>query len=433
MLLAHAAGGGALPAPTWLLSYIGIACMVLTAVALRSSWPSARLNRFAPTDRTAEGDHATVTADGPAGPTIGQGIGIVLLGLAFATALGGPTAFNEQAGNIAPVAVTIVWWVSLPILVLLVGDVMAAINPFVGIVSLVERVRPDRSPAAPPPAWVPAVFLGCFAWYLLAYYRPGSPRALALFLAVYTAAAIAAGLRWGSAWLRTGEGFGALSASIARFSLRPSRTVVPGAAALMVAWLGGVLFDGISITDFWVTDVLGATRGWGRTGLNTLGLVWMTAIAGGVVLLAFRFTSTASTPSVDGDVDDAGPADPRSALAARVGLAFVPLAVGWFIAHDLSLLLAAGQDFLALLSDPFGRGWDLFGTINRTPWYGWVDATWLGWVQVVAILVGHVAAVVVGHDLAIRLLGRRAGMTVTWAIAFIAAVSISAAALLVLE
>ena len=41
-MLAHAAEGGALPAPTWLLSYIGIALVVGTAAALRATWPRAR-------------------------------------------------------------------------------------------------------------------------------------------------------------------------------------------------------------------------------------------------------------------------------------------------------------------------------------------------------------------------------------------------------
>ena len=41
-MFAHDVGGGALPAPPWLLAYIGVAIMLGTAVALRATWPATR-------------------------------------------------------------------------------------------------------------------------------------------------------------------------------------------------------------------------------------------------------------------------------------------------------------------------------------------------------------------------------------------------------
>ena len=92
-----------------------------------------------------------------------------------------------------------------------------------------------------------------------------------------------------------------------------------------------------------------------------------------------------------------------------------------------------GQNFLALVSDPFGRGWDLFGTIDRHPTTGSITAGWVRWVQLGVLLAGHVAAVVLAHDGAIGRFGRRRGMRVTWVVAAVAAVSVVAAALLVLR
>ena len=60
-----------------------------------------------------------------------------------------------------------------------------------------------------------------------------------------------------------------------------------------------------------------------------------------------------------------------------VALALVPLAAGWFLAHDLPLLLQESQNLYALISDPLGRGWDLFGTINHTVDFSFADAGWL--------------------------------------------------------
>ena len=92
-----------------------------------------------------------------------------------------------------------------------------------------------------------------------------------------------------------------------------------------------------------------------------------------------------------------------------------------------------GQNFFILLSDPSGRGWDLFGTIDHTINYRIVTAGWVRWVQLGSLLVGHIVAVVLAHDGALRVLGRRRGMRVTWTATAVSAVSIVSAALLVLK
>ena len=44
---------------------------------------------------------------------------------------------------------------------------------------------------------------------------------------------------------------------------------------------------------------------------------------------------------------------------ARFALTLVPIAIGYHVAHYLVFLLVQGQYIIPLLSDPFGRGWDL--------------------------------------------------------------------------
>ena len=417
-MFAHNVGGGALPAPPWLLSYIGVAIVVVTAAALRATLPSVR-------------EGARASAAPPGAPRLGVGsvVGLLLFAGLFYAAVVGP---DLAAANIAPVAVYPVWYVGLPILCLLLGDVFRWINPFVPVVALLRRVRPASSEleVAPPaelgaaPSWTAAAFLAAFSWYFLAYHRPGSPRALAVLLGVYAVAAVAGGLRWGRGWLAHGDAFAGLSAAASRVGLRrPAGPAPAGTGALMIVLLGSTAFDAFSGTPFWI-DIQGTSRGWSRTALDTVGLVWLTAIAAGAFLLVVRLAERQQHRLGDDT-------SVRPSLVPTFGAAVAPLALGWFLAHDLTLLLAEGQNFYALLSDPLGKGWDVFGTLNHTIDFDIVLSRWVRWAQVGLLAAGHVATLVLIHDAALRALRCRDAMTTTWGMAGVASGSIVGAALLV--
>ena len=61
-----------------------------------------------------------------------------------------------------------------------------------------------------------------------------------------------------------------------------------------------------------------------------------------------------------------------------------------------------GQTIIFQISDPFGRGWDLFGTVDYQVDYTWVSTDTIAWVQTLAIAVGHVLGVVTAHDRAVE-------------------------------
>ena len=137
----------------------------------------------------------------------------------MAVAIIGP---DSSAANLAPWLVPVVWWVGLPIVCLLLGDVVRHLNPFVPVVALLDRGR-RRDPDAPAPVVDrrPS-FLAAWSWYLLAYHQPGSPRALAVVPRSPTRVAAVGGRTGGGdgAGSRTGEAFGALSAAVARIGVR---------------------------------------------------------------------------------------------------------------------------------------------------------------------------------------------------------------------
>ena len=405
-MLAHAVGSDALPAPPWLLAYIGVAVVLGTAAALRATWPRARW-------AATEPDPPTSLAVGP-----GHVVGLLLYGAAIASAMIGP---DSSAANLAPWLVAVVWWVSLPILCLLLGDVMRHLNPFVPLVALLDRGRP-ADPDRHVPTWTAAAFLAAWTWYLLAYHEPGSPRALATFLIAYAVAAVVGGLVWGRRWLAAGEAFGALSAAVARIGVRGwrGRPPIVGTAALAVVWIGSTAFDGFTYRLFW-QDVLGTSHSWTRTLISTVGLIWITAIAAGAFLLVVRVAERGQREE-----------DRGRRLTEPLGPALVPLAVGWFLGHDSTLLLGEGQNALALVSDPFGQGWDLFGTYDRTVDYSIITAWWVPWLQLALIAAGHIGSVVLMHELALERLSLRAAMRTTWVMAGVTSASIVAACMLVL-
>jgi hypothetical protein len=75
-----------------------------------------------------------------------------------------------------------------------------------------------------------------------------------------------------------------------------------------------------------------------------------------------------------------------------------PIAVGYTVAHCFSLVVFTGQAGYLLASDPFGRGWDLFGTAGSRINYRVVTTGMIALVQVRAILTGHVVGVFIAHD-----------------------------------
>ena len=78
-------------------------------------------------------------------------------------------------------------------------------------------------------------------------------------------------------------------------------------------------------------------------------------------------------------------------------LSLVPIAIAYHLAHYFTLLAIAGQFIIPLASDPFGYGWDLFGTTLYRIDIGLVDARFIWYLSVAAIVIGHIVAVWIGH------------------------------------
>jgi hypothetical protein len=101
---------------------------------------------------------------------------------------------------------------------------------------------------------------------------------------------------------------------------------------------------------------------------------------------------------------------PTEAVARRFIYTLVPIALAYHIAHYLSFLLIQGQFILPLLSDPFGFGWNLFGSASSRPSLGIVGARFAWLTAVTAIVVGHILAVYLAHRAALHLARQRSAL-----------------------
>jgi len=91
----------------------------------------------------------------------------------------------------------------------------------------------------------------------------------------------------------------------------------------------------------------------------------------------------------------------------RFVFTLVPIALAYHLAHYFSLLFIGGQYAIPLLSDPLGRGWNLFGTAGYQVDIGFVTPRLQWTVAVVAVVLGHVVAVYLSHVTAMRAFRRR--------------------------
>lgn len=84
-------------------------------------------------------------------------------------------------------------------------------------------------------------------------------------------------------------------------------------------------------------------------------------------------------------------------LLLRFAYSLIPIALVYNIAHYYTLLLAQGQEIIRIISDPFGFGWNLFGTTNFISNPAPLGAGFVWHSQVAFILVGHISATYLAH------------------------------------
>ncbi|RBQ16080.1 hypothetical protein DP939_32100 [Spongiactinospora rosea] len=402
MILAHGIGGRAdLPIPLWLALYTGAGAVLIAFFAVsvlrprpRSGPAEASLPAVVRRAADARWVRRALRAGGLAG-----------FGLVLATAWLGA---DDPAANPAPAWFYVWFWVGLIPASLLFGPIWRLVNPLRPLSALARRCLPPAVRRDGPPERIGHLFslagMVAFLWLELASPHPGSPRAVALFVTGYAVAHTVGGAVYGPRWFDradTFEVYSGLLATLAPLGRDPAGRLVlrtpaaglragradAGHTALALVVLGGTMFDGLSRLSLWID----LTRALGRPATTLLA----TAALGLVIALNFlayrdalRMTRPYLRPSA------AGPDH-------QFTHSLVPLMVGYGVAHYFSFAVFEGQRGWLLATDPFGRGWDLFGIAGAGVDYTVLTPSLIVVVQIAAIVLGHIAGVVSAHDRAL--------------------------------
>jgi hypothetical protein len=369
-------------------------------------------------------------------PAVVLSIRCAALGVFIVTVLAGFVGDQNPYRNIAPTLVWVIFWVGLVYASALVGNLWDLINPWRTLFEGAEQLYrlaggAELSLRLPyPPAvgvWPACLLFLAFAWIELVYPSPAVPAHIACFAMVYSVLTLAGMVAFGrDVWLRHGEVFSVVFGTFARFAptqakmdgqtrqflLRPfgagldDKFVATPVMAFVLLLLATVLYDGLigtpawSSLESWLRAALSGAGADDTIVIRTAGLVglWLLFVGVYLAICAIAAALVASSGS---------PLE----LGRSFALTLVPIAIGYHVAHYLTFLLIQGQYIVPLVSDPFGYGWNLFGTAGYRVDIGIVGARFAWCAAVAAIVTGHVTAVYLAHAKAMRIImGRWAAL-----------------------
>jgi len=377
------------------------------------------------------------------------GLRLLSVTLFLLVILSGLLGQQAPSANFAPTFVWIIWWVGLSFFTAFVGNIWPLINPWQVLFEWTEELarllglkRGLQLGGPYPESWgiwpALALYAG-FIWIENDFAGSATPLYIAFFALLYSMFTWSNMVLFGKeTWLRKGEAFSVYFGILGKFAptevrvsepqicqqcstacqedsaggcvncyecfakappedrelnLRPpavglsvAEKVTPDRLVFVVFLLASVTYDSLLGTPPWVRlEYLTALP-------QTLGIVVVPLVFLAVYMGFVKLSQLLSEGYVS-----------FGQLAGAYVYSLVPIAIAYLVAHYYTLLLIQGQLIIALLSDPFGWGWDLFGTADYEINAALVGADTVWYSQVCLIVAGHVVAIYLAHVASLRL------------------------------
>ena len=410
-----------LPIPFWMYAFAASAALVLSFLIVGYFVTAQGAAR---NYRTIEVGFRYVRADGTTLRTL-RGLSVFVLLLTILAGILGPA---NPFANFSMTFFWVVFVLGFTYLTALIGDVYALINPWRVICDWIERRHPGAfKPRLHYPPWLayyPALaFYMAFIW--LELFGQAPPRGLGAILLAYSVVNVGAAALFGpQAWFRYGELFSVflrLIAKIAPFEYRLDQPPgMPGRLRLRQPFIGllqepadhfslllfvlfmlsSTAFDGVHETRPWVIVF------WRYIYPELTALIskpylffvdiyyywqWTMLFISPFVYLAIYLLFVWFMKMVTGTGKTV------RELALQFAFTLIPIAFVYNITHYYTLLVGQAPAIVAMISDPFGVGWNLFGTarLSIPPIILLANGVWH--TQVALILFGHIVSVYLAH------------------------------------
>jgi hypothetical protein len=436
---AHGIVGKAdLPIPVWLFSWTAAIVLVVSFVALSTLWRTPQLQveqrrRVHPSRRVGAGEQPESTQAGRALTTralevLAGLIGVGLFALVIYSGFDGAQVANA---NFSVTFIYVIFWVGLPVLSVIFGDVFRAFSPWRACARACDGAlrllaRRARGTVRCPPLrypqalgqWPALAGIVGFAWLELVYVNRDDPSTLAALALGYFAIMLAGMLLFGvEQWGGSADGFGVYFGLLARISplvrdeqghlcVRrplsglPSLELRAGTVTLICALIGTTTFDGFSNGGIWRKNEphlqsLFADLGFSQTPALELAYSLGLLLCIGLIVAVYR-VGVLGVRGVSARYD-------AGELTRAFAHTLVPIAFAYVLAHYFSLLLWQGQAIWYLASDPLGDGSNLFGTAGYQIDYQVISYAAIWYVQVAALIAGHVGGLALAHDRALAM------------------------------
>jgi hypothetical protein len=447
LAFAHAVGQSQdLPVPFWLYLFGAAAVVVISFVQIGLFVGEGHtLHRYPRLNLLSIGPLRVVLTS----RLLLLGLRLLSVALFLLVILSGLLGEQVLDQNFAPIFVWVIWWVGFSFFTAFVGNIWPLVNPWKILFEWAERfarrlgVKKGIELNEPYPAnwgvWPALALYVGFVWSETAFTGSAIPSNVGLFILLYSALTWSGMVVFGKeTWLRRGEAFSVYFGILAKFAptevrvsdpklckecsdtcqtvegdcvncyecfakaapedrqlnLRPwavglsfTEEVSLDRLVFVIFVLAAVAYHSLAESSLWAT-LFGSTLISKTLGLIALPLLYL-AVYLGVIKLSQIFGM--------GYV-------PFRRLAVAYVYSLVPIAIAYQVAHYYTYLLLQGQTIIRLISDPFGWGWNFFGTADYKTNASFIDPNFVWYSQIALIVAGHVVAIYLAHIVALRLL-----------------------------